>query len=146
MKRRVFIKNCCYSTIGLTVVGSLLQSCSSIHYVTAKSSGNVLSVPKSSFEIVTDEGVSLRDFIYVVSDGHSHPICLTRIENEQFFAALLKCTHKGCELNVGGTSYSCPCHGSEFALDGSVINGPAEDDLTTYRTEIKNDIIYIWLS
>lgn len=41
------------------------------------------------------------------------------------------CTHTGCHLhwNSFETCWDCPCHGSHFAPDGSVINGPAIADL-----------------
>lgn len=37
------------------------------------------------------------------------------------------CTHSGCHLHWNGTErcWDCPCHGSHFAPDGSVLNGPA---------------------
>ncbi|WP_137991396.1 FAD-dependent oxidoreductase [Streptomyces vilmorinianum] len=38
-----------------------------------------------------------------------------------------RCTHMGCELgfdDLEGT-WECPCHGSRFAADGSVLQGPA---------------------
>ena len=37
------------------------------------------------------------------------------------------CTHMGCKLkwNSAEASWDCPCHGSRFAEDGSVLQGPA---------------------
>ncbi|MFD5108669.1 FAD-dependent oxidoreductase [Streptomyces cinereoruber] len=38
-----------------------------------------------------------------------------------------RCTHMGCELgfNEAEQTWECPCHGSRFAADGSVLQGPA---------------------
>jgi len=39
----------------------------------------------------------------------------------------LTCTHMGCELkwNDAEKSWDCPCHGSRFNYDGTIIEGPA---------------------
>jgi cytochrome b6-f complex iron-sulfur subunit len=35
------------------------------------------------------------------------------------------CTHLGCLVKDAPAGFECPCHGSRFALDGSVTKGPA---------------------
>ena len=39
----------------------------------------------------------------------------------------VNCSHLGCSiaLNKGANRFECPCHGSQFHLDGSVLHGPA---------------------
>jgi glycine/D-amino acid oxidase-like deaminating enzyme/nitrite reductase/ring-hydroxylating ferredoxin subunit len=46
-------------------------------------------------------------------------------------AVSAKCTHKGCLVswNNADRTWDCPCHGSIFASDGSVIHGPAVEPL-----------------
>jgi glycine/D-amino acid oxidase-like deaminating enzyme/nitrite reductase/ring-hydroxylating ferredoxin subunit len=42
------------------------------------------------------------------------------------------CPHLGCIVrwNNDEKSFDCPCHGSRFSCDGTVINGPAQDNLS----------------
>jgi Rieske Fe-S protein len=47
------------------------------------------------------------------------------------------CPHVGCVVAWNGLEgcWDCPCHGSQFAADGRVINGPATSDLAELAEE-----------
>jgi cytochrome b6-f complex iron-sulfur subunit len=52
------------------------------------------------------------------------PVALFRDE-EGVYAISSVCTHLGCIVKTAPGGFSCPCHGSQFAADGSVTKGPA---------------------
>jgi glycine/D-amino acid oxidase-like deaminating enzyme/nitrite reductase/ring-hydroxylating ferredoxin subunit len=56
-----------------------------------------------------------------------------RDDSGQLYARSAACTHLGCHLhwNSFETCWDCPCHGSQFAIDGTAINAPAVTALAT---------------
>jgi Rieske Fe-S protein len=44
----------------------------------------------------------------------------------------INCSHLGCSiaLNESAKTFDCPCHGSRFHLDGTVLRGPAPAPLS----------------
>jgi nitrite reductase/ring-hydroxylating ferredoxin subunit/uncharacterized membrane protein len=54
----------------------------------------------------------------------------------RIYALADRCSHRGCALHEGtlnddGT-VTCPCHGSTFRLDGTVVKGPATSPQPSY--------------
>ncbi|SEF53557.1 FAD-dependent oxidoreductase [Bosea lathyri] len=62
----------------------------------------------------------------IIRDGLSK-IAAYRTEDGTLYQRSAVCTHLGCHLqwNSFEKCWDCPCHGSHFAPDGSVLNGPA---------------------
>ena len=57
-----------------------------------------------------------------------------RDEHGTLFGVSPTCSHMGCQVNWNRAerSWDCPCHGSRFAPDGTVLEGPA-----VHRLELK---------
>jgi glycine/D-amino acid oxidase-like deaminating enzyme/nitrite reductase/ring-hydroxylating ferredoxin subunit len=55
------------------------------------------------------------------------PVAVYRAGDGKLQAVAGKCSHMGCEIKWNGaeTSWDCNCHGSRFAPDGRVLEGPA---------------------
>ncbi|GJM35497.1 MAG: hypothetical protein DHS20C18_44980 [Saprospiraceae bacterium] len=146
MERRIFIKKCCQVGIGLPLAASLLQSCGALYYATTTQDAGKTIVAKSEFWEVRKNKKVRRPFVLITVEGLAFPICIYETQEDNYVASLLKCTHRGCELNVGGGIYSCPCHGSEFSASGGLLQGPAERDLKTFKTETDHENIYLYIS
>lgn len=73
----------------------------------------------SEDDIASDEGAILRKGLA--------KIAVYKNEQGAIFRLSAACTHMGCIVHWNGLEkcWDCPCHGSQFAPDGTVLNGPA---------------------
>lgn len=131
MKRR--------EALGLLLTLPVITGCgSSYRSVAAREEHNVIILPLTEFS--DGESILVRSKLY------RYPIYVFRDGAVSFRAILAECTHKGCELQLEGSAFVCPCHGSEFDLDGNVANGPASKELYQFRVAPVGSDLYIYLS
>jgi glycine/D-amino acid oxidase-like deaminating enzyme/nitrite reductase/ring-hydroxylating ferredoxin subunit len=92
---------------------------STVPYARWLSGSEVASVE----EVPAGEGAVLRRGV--------HRVAVYRDPSGTVVERSATCTHLGCVVgwNTMEKSWDCPCHGSRFAADGHVINGPALSDL-----------------
>ena len=94
----------------------------------------VLHVNISDFPALQNANGSVR--LSVTSNtGVLYPLLVNRGTGNQFFTVSTRCTHQGCVVPPFSTSAGasvCPCHGSRYAIDGTVIGGPALASLARY--------------
>lgn len=137
MDRRAFIR--AGLTAGALCAGLPLATagCGGLRYVEATHRGSRLVVRRADF----GEGP------YAFLDNPQLPraIYLRRDSNGSFTALLTRCTHQGCQVEPAGDRLACPCHGSEYAFDGTVLQGPAEHPLYRYAVTADAENIYITL-
>ena len=91
----------------LTVVGQLVKD-----YLTDRQEEKLANLSPGDSAIIESEGESFAAW---------------RAPDGELFAVSNVCTHLGCKVhwNSVETSWDCPCHGSRFRPDGTVIEGPA---------------------
>jgi Rieske Fe-S protein len=73
-----------------------------------------------------------------VFDG-DFTLAVTRSSPSSVVAVSRTCTHEGCTVLLPappGQTLDCPCHGSRFTTDGTVINGPAARPLPSFPARI----------
>jgi cytochrome b6-f complex iron-sulfur subunit len=59
------------------------------------------------------------------------------------YAVSTVCTHLGCIVRSEKDGFHCPCHGSRFAPDGSVLRGPAPKPLPWLAVRSEGDGTYV---
>lgn len=61
-----------------------------------------------------------------------------------FVALSLICTHEQCTVNyIGESGFKCPCHGSEYNVEGTVTMGPAPSSLKKYTVTVNNTTLTV---
>ena len=73
-------------------------------------------------------------------DAGGRQLLIIRVEENRFVTLDRICTHRQCDMaphslgSFSGGELSCMCHGSRFAPDGTVVQGPASLPLMTFTT------------
>ena len=68
----------------------------------------------------------------------NHSVYILPGKNNQVVSAV--CPHEGCEVSWRDAEnvFSCPCHDSNFAADGSRLNGPADRGLEPLPSRVED--------
>ena len=129
MRRRDFI------AIGVAAVS--VGGCAGARYLVPSVSAGRLVLPVSELD---RDGEA-----FLQAPGMQRPVYVRRLESGEISAVLASCTHQGCQPEPVADRLACPCHGSEFAFDGRVLQGPAERPLTRYETSVEETDLVVWL-
>ena len=135
MNRRDFVQSLPVVPAGLLFGASALalSACGGMPYLAPRGSGNRLVVSAAR---VPEAGILLQ------RPGMENPVFVHATEQGEYTALLVRCTHQGCQPDPVGDRFICPCHGSEFDLEGAVLRGPAERSLARYRvTQDGEDVV-----
>ena len=73
-------------------------------------------------------------------DGIKDRLIAVRLSDAEFTVLSRICTHRQCTVAYDGieNTMACPCHGSEYDVNGNVINGPASRPLKKYQVDYRS--------
>lgn len=76
-----------------------------------------------------------------IVEAEGEAVAAWRSPAGELFAVSSTCTHLGCKVhwNSVETSWDCPCHGSRFRPDGTVIEGPALAPLARRQVPLRQE-------
>lgn len=140
MERKEFIKKVILRGSAATVIPTLvLQSCEKKDDDDNPMNGDgiIIDLDDSTYSELKNDGGSV--------ELSSEEIIVINTGNNNFVALSTVCTHQGCTVgyNAALNELPCPCHGSVFSTDGSVLNGPASSPLTKYTTSLNGNILTV---
>jgi nitrite reductase/ring-hydroxylating ferredoxin subunit/uncharacterized membrane protein len=113
--------------------------------------GRGVGVNQTAFDTAPDtwtpvlDADELPDGALTASAAGTTPVLLVR-RGDRLHALDDRCSHRGCALHEGtleGETVTCPCHGSTFRLDGSIVSGPATAPQPRFDARISNGKVEI---
>lgn len=124
MKRKEFIKSSCLACMGVLTAGvaiNSLTSCVSFPVVKLASKDqklfvDLISLNQNKMNIIRPSDLDYDVFVH-------------ELENGEFIALILKCTHQDWNLAANPKGFNCSLHGSAFDINGKVVQGPATKSL-----------------
>lgn len=126
---------------------SLGSGCTSVPHLRGELSGALTASRRLAvdLEVVADAGGVL-----IHHDRLKHPVYVHRHddpsdsdEGAAYTAVLTTCTHRGCQAEPTGTRIVCPCHGSQFEVDGTLLDGPADRALRRFPVRTDDETLYV---
>jgi nitrite reductase/ring-hydroxylating ferredoxin subunit/uncharacterized membrane protein len=87
----------------------------------------------------------LRDATLTHAKADGVDVAVLRIQG-RLYALANRCSHRGCSLHEGRIEQDtiiCPCHGSTFRFDGSIVRGPATARQPTFHVRVDGGTVQI---
>ena len=131
--RRAFMGQCATCALALPAA-KLLGGCA-------------VDVLSSAFtlDLTGFPNLDIVDQTVFVDVGLRQPLAITRTGtgDADFIVLGSECNHLNCGVERVGEGYTCPCHGSKFASDGALLEGPASAGLSQYTFTLDGDLMTI---
>lgn len=147
MERKKFVSLLGFSA-GMVFLAPVAASCSKdSESAPGENNNNNNNNGSGSVDFTLD--LSTPTYAVLNSNGGSvikDSIIIARTSAGVYVALSSICTHQGSTIGFesGSNRFHCPNHGSNFTVDGAVINGPATTALKKYNTQLNGTSLRIY--
>lgn len=118
----------------MAVVG-FAGACASMVVTPVSPRGGLVRLPLRDYPRLRQPGGSLK----IRPEGSSRTYYVLALDAGDFAVVSPICKHQGCTVEIARDRLECPCHGSMYARDGTVLRGPTQAPLDRYPTELSED-------
>ena len=147
--RRQFCVHAC-QTASLVVAGGFLQACAgnptspsnatNLPTINAAAASGMLSLTIDAASPLTAVGGA------ALVQSAAGNVLVSHTAQDTFAAVTAVCTHEACTVTgISGSTFVCPCHGSQFSATGGVVKGPAASPLRSFSTRVSGNVLTITL-
>jgi len=151
--RREFCIQTCQATTLLTLggaLGAILEACSSGNpFASGEQLERIQTTVVNQTITLTIDAASPLATVgnAALVQGSGRSVLVARTAQDTFVAVTAICTHQSCTITgFSNQVYTCPCHGSQFGVNGNLVRGPAATSLRSFQTQFANDQLTISLS
>ena len=138
MKRKEFLSALGLGAVAITCASCLGGGCKPLD-----------SVPTAPTNV--DFTISLTDPRYSALNNnggfaYKDGLIIARTSSGKYWAVSSVCTHAGGTVTfvASNNQFYCASHGSVFAVDGSVLSGPAPSSLAQYKTSLSGNSLRVY--
>ncbi len=110
--------------------------------------GARVSVVPTKGEVVVDLGstpslASVGGSVGLRVEGIDEELIAVRRAEDEVIVVTRVCGHMGCKVRFSGEAqeFECPCHGSRFALDGTLLEGPSPTPLRRFDARLVDGVL-----
>jgi nitrite reductase/ring-hydroxylating ferredoxin subunit/uncharacterized membrane protein len=108
--------------------------------------GTGVGVNQTAFEDAPEEWTAVLDEAELeegkLTGARADGVGVLLVRKEKNLYGLIdRCSHRGCSLHEGNLEEDtvvCPCHGSTFRLDGSIVKGPAASPQPALQVRVEH--------
>jgi Rieske Fe-S protein len=128
------------AALGVAAITTGLMNCAKPTSSNASKTDYTFDITQTAYTALATVGGSA----YCVLDNADFPAIAVRTSTTEVTAFTSVCTHMGCRVALPINAVAtCPCHGSTYNNQGTVIGGPAPSSLKTYATSLSGTTLTI---